>query len=68
MVKISVELSEVEAEALAQFLKRVGWVDWRQNAVNDAEAAEMRAACECKVARVRHQAGCFFGIDSGQFS
>ena len=46
MVKISVELSEVEAEALAQFLKRVGWVDWRQNAVNDAEAAEMRAACE----------------------
>lgn len=43
---INVELTESEEEALAQFLKRIGWQDWRANSVDDAEAQLMRAACE----------------------
>ncbi len=49
----TVELSDAEADALAEFLKRVGWQEWRQNAVDDAEAAFMRAACD----KVRHALG-----------
>lgn len=37
-------LDEVEALALAQFVKRVGWSEIRQNAVDDAEAYEIRDA------------------------
>jgi hypothetical protein len=46
MVRIEVELDDRQAEALAQFLKRVGWSEWRGNAVDDDEAAQMRSACE----------------------
>ena len=43
-VKLTVYLDEARALALAQFVKRCGWSEWRQNAVDDNEAAEMRAA------------------------
>ena len=42
--EFSLFLDEVEALALAQFLKRVGWSEIRQNAVSDAEANEVRDA------------------------
>ena len=38
------ELTDDQAQALAQFVKRVGWQEWRQNAVDDDEAALMREA------------------------
>ena len=38
------ELTDDQAYALAQFVKRVGWQEWRQNAVDDDEAALMREA------------------------
>ncbi|WHP05763.1 MULTISPECIES: DUF7706 family protein [Acinetobacter] len=37
-------LSEAQAMALAQFVKRVGWNEIRVNAVNDDEAYLMRDA------------------------
>jgi hypothetical protein len=37
-------LDDSEALALAQFVKRVGWSEIRQNAVDDAEAYEIRDA------------------------
>lgn len=43
-ITITVELSEAEAMAYAQFLKRVGWRDYRENAVNDDETYLMRDA------------------------
>jgi len=39
---ICVELDESTAWALAQFVKRVGWVEFRNNAVDDIEAYKMR--------------------------
>ena len=38
------ELTDDQTYALAQFVKRVGWSEWRQNAVDDAEASLMREA------------------------
>ena len=38
------ELTDDQAYALAQFVKRVGWQEWRQNAADDAEAYLMRDA------------------------
>lgn len=38
------ELSRAQAMALAQLCKRIGWNEMRVNAVDDAEAYEMRAA------------------------
>jgi hypothetical protein len=46
MVTVALDLPEAQAEALAQFMKRVGWQEWRQNAVDDDEAALMRLACD----------------------
>ena len=46
MIRINAETTDEQAWALAQFLKRVGWSEWRQNAVDDAEAALMRAGCD----------------------
>ena len=43
-VSPSVELTDAEALALAQFVKRVGWQEMRQCAVSDEEAREIRAA------------------------
>lgn len=46
MVVFSVELSEEQANALAQFAKRVGFVEMRSNAIDDFEAYEMRDAID----------------------
>lgn len=45
-VCISFELPEDEAEALAQFLKRAGFSEYRALSVNDEEAYNMRAAAD----------------------
>ena len=44
MIPVAFELEETQALALAQFVKRVGWSDIRQNAVSDDEAYTMRDA------------------------
>jgi hypothetical protein len=43
-ITITVELSEAEAMAYAQFLKRVGWRDYRTNASSESEAYLMKDA------------------------
>lgn len=41
---VTIELNnEADAMALAQFVKRCGWQEWRQNAVSDDEAYRMKA-------------------------
>ena len=55
-VTITVELTDTEAWELAQFLKRVGWSEWRNNATSDDEAYLMRDGCE-KVQRALAQVG-----------
>jgi len=35
---LELNINEQTATALAQFIKRVGWQEYRQNAVDDAEA------------------------------
>ena len=42
----TVELPEDEAEAYAQFLKRVGVSDYQTNAANEEEAYQMQSAGE----------------------
>ena len=46
MVTFSVTINDELAEGLAQFLKRVGWSEIRQNAVDDVEAYTMRDALD----------------------
>ena len=43
-VEVWMELEPAQALALAQFVKRVGWSEIRQNAVDDDEAYAMREA------------------------
>ena len=43
-VKVEFELTDAQALALAQFVKRVGWSEIRGNAVDDDEAYTMRDA------------------------
>lgn len=38
-------LSDAEAWAFAQMLKRIGWTEWRVLSQDRAEAEEMRSAC-----------------------
>ncbi len=45
-VALRVELTDAEAWNLAQFLKRVGFSDFRTNAQDDAEAYAMRDAAD----------------------
>jgi dissimilatory sulfite reductase (desulfoviridin) alpha/beta subunit len=45
-VEIKVVLTEGQAMALAQFVKRVGWSEFRQNAVDDNEAHAIRDAVD----------------------
>jgi len=45
-VTLRVELTDAEAWNLAQFLKRVGFSDFRTNAQDDAEAYAMRDAAD----------------------
>jgi hypothetical protein len=42
MVVFTVQMDQDMAQALAQFLKRVSFSEMRQNAVDDAEAYDMR--------------------------
>lgn len=44
-IGLALELSDEHAWALAQFLKRLYFSDFRTHAVNDHEAYAMRAAC-----------------------
>jgi hypothetical protein len=46
MLTLTVELSEGLANALAQFVKRVGFSEMRSNAVADAEAYLIRDAID----------------------
>lgn len=55
-VEIKVLLTNGEAEALAQFVKRVGWQEFRHNAAEDKQAYLIRAAIDQVVAALR-QAG-----------
>ena len=55
-MNFNLELTDNQALALAQFVKRVGWTEWRQNAVDDDEAAMMREAFG-KLARVLADGG-----------
>jgi hypothetical protein len=43
-ITLSVELSDADAWNLAQFLKRVGFQEFRSNAVDENEAYAMRDA------------------------
>jgi hypothetical protein len=43
---LRVPLSEQEAWDLAQFLKRVGYAEFRSNAVDDDEAYRMQSAAD----------------------
>ncbi|MDX8128119.1 hypothetical protein QLH52_12560 [Methylomonas sp. OY6] len=45
-ITLMVPLSDQEAWDLAQFLKRVGYAEFRSNAVDDDEAYRMQAAAE----------------------
>ncbi len=45
-VTVTLELDSGNAWALAQFVKRVGWSEIRQNAVDDTEAYDIRDAIE----------------------
>lgn len=41
----SLQLTEEEAWAFAEMLKRIGWTEWRALSVDRAQAELMRAAC-----------------------
>lgn len=56
MVTFSVTINEELAEALSQFLKRVGFSEIRQNAVDDAEAYDMRDGLD-QVRKALQEAG-----------
>lgn len=43
-VTITLQLDEAQADALAEFVKRCGWSEWRQNAVDEDEAHQMKSA------------------------
>lgn len=45
-VLITLELTDHHAQALAQFVKRVGWSEMRGNAVDDGEAYRIREAID----------------------
>jgi hypothetical protein len=45
-VTFTVQIDGQLAQALAQFIKRVGWSEMRQNAVDDAEAYDIRDGLE----------------------
>lgn len=55
-IQIHVELTEQEAQAYAQLLKRVGLADYRVNAQNEAEAYLMQQTGE-KVRKALADAG-----------
>ena len=52
-VRVALELADAQALALAQFCKRVGWQEFRANAVDEEEAYEIRAAVDTLQAALR---------------
>lgn len=56
-VNFSVTLDDSEAWAVAQFLKRVGWSEMRDNAESEKEAYLIRAGLD-KVRTALADAGC----------
>lgn len=52
-VTITTQLTDPQAWALAQFVKRVGWSEFRNNAVDDDEARLIRAAVDVLMASLR---------------
>ena len=46
VVRIALDLPDEEAQALAQFVKRVTWSAMRECAVDEAECYQIRAAIE----------------------
>lgn len=55
-VVVTLRLSEDTAWALAQFVKRVGWSEFRALAVDDEEAGQIRAGVDA-LQRVLRDAG-----------
>lgn len=55
-ITLTAELTDAEALALAQFMKRVGFTEWRQNAASDDEAYLMRDGCD-KLAKALAEQG-----------
>ena len=55
-VSLAVELTDTQAWHLAQFLKRVGFSDFRTNAQDDEEAYAMRDAAD-RIAVALREAG-----------
>jgi dissimilatory sulfite reductase (desulfoviridin) alpha/beta subunit len=45
-VTVTLEFSDAQAWALAQFVKRVGWSEFRGNAQDDDEASDIRNAVD----------------------
>jgi hypothetical protein len=41
---LELEMTDFEASSLAQFVKRAGWVEYKNNAVDDTEAYAMADA------------------------
>lgn len=58
MVKIQCELSEDLAWALAQYLRVLGYEDYRRKAVNDDEALYMMSAV-CEIQHALRNAGLY---------
>lgn len=46
LVTVSMDLTDSQAWALAQFVKRVGWQEFRTCAVDDNEAYEIRSGVD----------------------
>lgn len=45
-ITLSAEMNEFQAEALAQFVKRIGWTDMRELASSEDEAFLIREAID----------------------
>lgn len=54
-VILTLNLPSVQAEALSQLVKRIGWTELRQNARNDEEASDMRSALLALQNELAHQ-------------
>lgn len=55
-ISVTIEFTDQEAWDLAQFFKRVGFTDYRSNAIDDAEAYRMLDAAE-KIRRALRDIG-----------
>lgn len=54
-MEFTLELTDEQAWALAQYLKRIGYADYREKSASDDEAWEMRAAGEALRAALAEQ-------------